>query len=87
MLPWKLIMPASAGHCQRRRPSSRKPQETGAQGEATSLPAPQEFSVPDSAHAERQERLIREWFERQLITPRGQRNRVLLEPERSGGLA
>ncbi len=35
----------------------------------------------------RQERQIRDWFERQLITPRGQRNRVLMEPEQSGGLA
>jgi hypothetical protein len=39
------------------------------------------------ALAERQERLIRDWFERQLITPRGQRDRVLMEPERSAGLA
>ena len=35
---------------------------------------------------ERQERLIRDWFDRQLITPRGQRDRVIMEPEQSGGL-
>jgi WD40 repeat protein len=45
-----------------------------------------EGSPPSASSAERQERLVREWFEYKLITPRGQRNRVLMEPEQSGGL-
>ena len=32
------------------------------------------------------ERLIREWFDRQLITGQGIRSQVLMEPEKSGGL-
>ena len=40
--------------------------------------AKDKFNVP--------ERIIREWFNNQLITKQGIRSQVMLEPEKSGGL-